>query len=365
MRYKKMWASVLAILTIGACMSACDSTTNNSTSDKGANGDAGKPYEGQTLTVCSWGGAIQEAQRKTIFDPFEEATGCTIVETTDPDPAKIKAMVQSGTMEVDVWDVDCDFVPRGIEADLFEPLDFDVISKDGLIEDFITEYSVPCEVSTICIAWNTDAYSDDNHPTTWTEFFDSAAFPGSRTLYQNPMSMFEAVLMADGVAKDELYPLDVDRVFTYLDAHRDDILTFWDSGAQSVDLVTSGDCALGEIWGGRSISAKKDGQPINYQKEGAILTGDALVIGKGSSNVELANEFISFATQAQTVANYAIEYPGNAPCNIDAYDLMTEEQVEALASSPALVEEQVYVDVQWWYENYDSVYERFQEWKLS
>lgn len=330
-------------------------------------GDGAKKFEGQTLVVCSWGGAIQDAQRKTIFEPFMEETGCIIVEETEPDPAKIKSMVESGNMEIDVWDVDTDFVPRGIAQDLFEKLDFEGagIKTEGMNEAYVTEYSVPCETSTICISWNTDVYSQDNHPANWTEFFDSEKFPGKRTLYTNPMSMLEVVLMADGVAPDELYPLDVDRAFAYLDAHKDDILKFWESGAESVELVAGGECALGEVWGGRSITAKADGQKIDFDPYNAVLASDSFVIGKGSQNKELANAFIAYATSPEVVAKYATEYPGNAPCTTEAYQYMTDEAIAALASSPETSKDQVWVDVDWWFENYDAVYERFQEWKIS
>ena len=325
----------------------------------------GKKWSGKTLTVCSWGGAIQAAQKKIIFDTFAEKYGCTIKEDTDPTPAKVKAAVQANKMEVDVWDVDTDFAFRGEKQGLFEKLDFSVIKKDGLIPNFITEYSVPSECSAICISWNTQKYNDSNRPKNWTEFFDTAKFPGNRTLYSNPMSMLEAVLMADGVAMDQLFPLDVDRAFQYLDKHRKDIQTFWDSGSQSVQLVSSGDDPLGEVWAGRIIKAKDEGQPVDYDWNQAIITSDSWVIGKGSKNVEMANDFISYATSAQIVANYAIEYPGNAPCNNDAYKLMTKEQVDKLASSTEKQKNQVFYDVKWWVDNYDAVYQRFQEWKLS
>ena len=325
----------------------------------------GKKWAGKTLTVCSWGGAIQAAQKKTIFDTFAEKYGCTIKEDTDPTPAKVKAAVQANKMEVDVWDVDTDFAFRGEKQGLFEKLGFNVIKKDGLISNFITEYSVPSECSAICISWNTQKFSDSNRPKNWSEFFDTAKFSGNRTLYSNPMSMLEAVLMADGVAMDKLYPLDVDRAFNYLDKHKKDIQTFWDSGSQSVQLVSSGDDPLGEVWAGRIIKAKDEGQPVDYDWNQAIITADSWVIGKGSKNVEMANDFIAYATSAQVVANYAIEYPGNAPCNNDAYKLMTQAQVDKLASSPEKQKNQVYYDVKWWADNYDTVYQRFQEWKLS
>lgn len=352
-------------LSLTACGGSQTATSSAAGSASAAGASSGKKWAGKTLTVCSWGGAIQAAQKKTIFDKFAEETGCTIVEDTDPSPAKVKAAVQAGKMEVDVWDVDTDFAFRGEKEGLFEKLDFNVIKKDGLVENFITEYSVPSEMSAICISWNTNQFSESNRPKNWTEFFDTAKFPGSRTLYSNPMSMLEAVLMADGVSIDEMYPLDVDRAFKYLDAHKKDIQTFWDSGSQSVQLVSSGDNPLGEVWAGRIIKAKEEGQPVEYDWNQAIITSDSWVIGKGSKNVEMANDFIAFATSAQVVADYAIEYPGNAPCNTDAYKLMTQEQVDKLASSPEKVKNQVYYDVKWWVDNYDAVYQRFQEWKLS
>lgn len=365
----------MAILTAAALvlsMSACSTASSNAgSSTTGAVTSAtstatgAKKWAGKTLTVCSWGGAIQDAQRKIIFYKFSEATGATIVEDTDPSPAKVKAAVDAGKMEVDVWDVDSDFVPRGIKANLFEKLDFNVVSKDGLIPNFVTDYSVPSEIAAICITWNTAKYSQDNHPKTWAEFFDINKYPGNRTLYSNPMSMLEAVLMADGVPMDKLYPLDVDRAFKFLDKYKSNITTFWDSGSQSVELVSGGDTPLGEVWAGRTITAKANGQPIDMDPNQAVLTGDSWVIGKGSKNVEMANDFIAFATSAQVVANYAIEYPGNAPCNTKAYDLMTKDQVAKLASSPEKAKNQVYVDVDWWAANYDAVYQRFQEWKLK
>ncbi|MFA5659120.1 MAG: ABC transporter substrate-binding protein [Oscillospiraceae bacterium] len=357
-KFKKLSAAALAVLMLFTA-TACGKD------DEKSSAEGAKKWEGETLVVCSWGGAIQEAQKKTIFDKFEEEYGCTVIGETDPDPAKIKTMVDSENMEIDVWDVDSDFVPRGIEQGLFEKLDFDVISTEGLIENFITEYSVPAEVSTLCISWNTGSISNDSHPMTWAEFWDTDTYPGKRTLYQNPMSMFEAILLADGVSKDDMYPLDVDRVFDFLDAHKDDIVTFWGSGAESVELVAGGEAVLGSVWGGRVIAAQNDGQPIEKEINEAILAGDSWVIGKGSKNVEMAQDFIAFATSAAVIAEYAKEYPGNAPANTNAYDLMTDEEISKLASNPEKAETQLLIDVDWWYENYDDVYNRFQEWKLG
>jgi putative spermidine/putrescine transport system substrate-binding protein len=352
-----LWLLLAGLLVLTGCNGKKATATESS--------EAKKKWDGQTLVICSWGGAIQDAQRKTLFEAFTAEYGGEIIETTDPDPAKLQSMVSSGNMEIDVWDVDSDFAPRGIAKNLFEPLDFSVIEKEGLVEAFVTDYSVPSEIATLCIAWNTDQLQGGAHPQNWTEYFDSDTFPGKRTLYANPMSMFETVALASGVAPENLYPLDVDRIFNFLDEHRSDILTFWSSGAQSVDLVTGGDATFGEVWGGRVIAAKKSGQSIELEKKGAILTGDSWVIGKGSKNIDMAMDFIAFATTPEVTASYSIEYPGNSPANLNAYDHMTKEQIDALVYSPSMADYQYYVDVNWWFENYDSVYERFQNWLIK
>ena len=371
MKKKTVWkngsriAAGLMAATMICSMTACSGSSGSSSAAAANTATGGKKWSGKTLTVCSWGGAIQAAQKKTIFETFAQKYGCTIKEDTDPTPAKVKAAVQANKMEVDVWDVDTDFAFRGEKQVLFEKLDYNVIKKDGLIKNFVTDYSVPSECPPICISWNTSKYSQANHPKTWQEFFDTSKFPGNRTLYSNPMSMLEAVLMADGVPMDKLYPLDVDRAFKFLEKHKKDISTFWDSGSQSVQLLNSGDDALGELWPGRVIAAKAEGQSVDFDPNEAIIAADSWVIGKGSKNVAMANDFIAYATSAQVVANYSVEYPGNAPANENAYKLMTKEQIDKLASSPEKIKHQVYYNVQWWVDNYDKVYQRFQEWKLQ
>src|SRR5262249_38626942 len=61
--------------------------------------------QARELVVCSWGGAYQEAQRKTMFQPFEKETGIKVVEASPTDYGKLKAMVQSNNIEWDVVDV--------------------------------------------------------------------------------------------------------------------------------------------------------------------------------------------------------------------------------------------------------------------
>src|SRR5580698_3834385 len=59
-----------------------------------------------TVRICSYGGALQDAQRRAYFKPFEELSGIKVIEAEGPDPAKVKAMVDSKNIEYDVTELD-------------------------------------------------------------------------------------------------------------------------------------------------------------------------------------------------------------------------------------------------------------------
>ena len=49
------------------------------------------------------------------------------------------------------------------------------------------------------------------------DYWDAKKFPGPRGMYNAPTYILEFALIADGVPKDKLYPLDVPRAFKSLD----------------------------------------------------------------------------------------------------------------------------------------------------
>src|SRR5215204_4441359 len=76
------------------------------------------------VVISSWGGSFMDAQREAFFAPFQQESGVTVVETTTPEFAKIRAMVESGNVE---WDV-VNIVPSDylalVELGMLEELDY-------------------------------------------------------------------------------------------------------------------------------------------------------------------------------------------------------------------------------------------------
>ena len=53
----------------------------------------------QEIYFASWGGAYQRALEKAWLDPFSNETGIEVYRDTEPEIAKIRAMVDTGNVQ--------------------------------------------------------------------------------------------------------------------------------------------------------------------------------------------------------------------------------------------------------------------------
>jgi putative spermidine/putrescine transport system substrate-binding protein len=203
-------------------------------------------------------------------------------------------------------------------AELLEPLDFGLIPRDEIDPDLgTTDYRVPTSTYGTVLGYNTDA-TGGQEPTGWADFFDTTAFPGKRGVYDYATGgILEIALMADGVAPADLYPLDIDRAIAKLDTIRDDIV-FWTSGAQSRELIGSGEVAMSMIWNGRAWNAiNDDDRPVAILWNEQIVSADYFVVPKGTPNREAAMRWIAYTVCAQTNGKLSSYIP-YGPTNVNA-----------------------------------------------
>ena len=317
--------------------------------------------EGVTLTFVSFGGVYQEAQRKAWLEPYTELTGVQFTEDENSSNATIKAQVEAGQVTWDVVDVGNDF---GLEAhkDLLEPLDFSLIPRDELNEALgISDYRIPDITYGVVLAYNTDATAG-KVPEGWADYFDTTKIPGKRGAWDySEGGMFEFALMADGVAPADLYPLDLPRATAKLDTIKDDIV-FWGSGAESQELIGSGEVAMTMIWNGRGWSAKNsDNKPVEIQWNQQIVTADYLVVPKGSPNKDAAMKFIAYTACAEVNAGPS-EFIPYGPTNTKS--TANPAMVNDLSVSNA-DENSAYFDDAYLAENFDEIDAAWQAWKAG
>ena len=315
----------------------------------------------QQMVFTSWGGTTQDAQTEYWAAPYGEKTGTTVVQDGPTDYGKIKAMVEANAVAWDVVDTEFDWALQAGKAGLLEPLDFTVIDKAKLDPRFVSDYAVGSFYYSFVIGWN-PANFPDAQPTTMADLFDTAKFPGKRTFYKwSAPGVIEAALLADGVPADKLYPLDLDRAFKKLDTIKGDII-WWEGGAQSQQLLASGEAPLGLFWNGRLTALANDGMPVGVSWTDNITAADALVVPKGAKDRAAAMAFIAEATSAKAQADFAAA-TGYAPINLGSPELMDADLRKTLPDAQTAT--QINADMAYWAAHRDEIGNRWYAWQAQ
>src|SRR5205823_2462578 len=85
-------------------------------------------------------------------------------------------------------------------------------------------------------------------PKSWADWWDVKKFPGARSMRDHPVDNLEFALIADGVAMDKLYPLDVDRAFKKLDQIKPHVNVWWSTGQQPAQLLLDKQFWIDDAW---------------------------------------------------------------------------------------------------------------------
>ncbi len=312
-----------------------------------------------TLTICSYGGSYQEAQDKAMFTPFHDANpNVTIKQDSPSSTAKVQAMVEAGQVTWDIVNFADDF---GLDSDAkwLEPIDYSVIDRNQFVDGYANTYRVGSDIEATVIAYRKDKLKGE--PKTFADFFDLQKFPGKRTIWKYaPGGVFEAALLADGVAPDKLYPIDVPRALKKLDTIKSNLI-WWDTGAQSVQFLTSGEATIGLVWCGRAGAAGETA-PVAISWGQWTTQNGWWVVPKGSPNKKVAMEAIKFFTSAQATANLT-KYLPYGPTNKEGATKVDPRFKGNLPNEH--FDTRVAIDFAWWNQNLAKVDPQFQDWLLS
>ena len=318
------------------------------------------------VRVQSWGGTFQDAQREAYFIPFQELTGITVIESEGPDPSQIKAMVDTGNVEQDVVQMDrSDVLFLLQQGDYWEPIDYSLFDTENIAEHHRFEYSVDMLPYATVIGYRNDAFPEG--PQTQADFWNTEAFPGPRTTPGGTGGVtpfLEAAVVAAGTPMDAIYPIDLDLAFESLGNLRGDVVRFWEAGAQPAQMLTDNEAVMAHSWNGRVHIIVQEGAPVTVQWNEAQLATDVWAIPKGAANAENAQKFAAFITLpvSQARLSYLIPY---GSVNAASAELMTEEILATLPTSPAYLEKMWVRDIDWWVENLETVLNTWNEWILS
>lgn len=337
---------------------------------------AALPAEAQSITVVSGGGAYSASQIEAYHKPFAEETGTTVNSADyNFDLGPIRAQVEAGNVHWDVADVEEHQAIRGCAEGLFEELDVASLAPaaDGTPaqEDFIEGTYSECAIGTILFstiyAYDERQFPDgEPQPTTLSDFFDVENFPGRRGLQSKGQGTLEFALMADGVAPEDVYDVlsteeGMNRAFSVLEKVKDDAV-WWETGAQSVQILADGEVAMTISWNGRIQTAIDEDQlPVKIVWDNQMWMLNMWSIPKGGANVDLARQFVEFASQPERMADQA-NYIPYAPVRQSALELVPEDIARTLPTYPENFANALKFDASWWADHGDRTENRFTSW---
>ena len=317
------------------------------------------------ITVADPGGPYGPGFRKGFYDPFEKATGIKVVNVArEAEPtAQFKAMVETRSY---LWDA-CILTlsARDILAkqNLLEPINLKPEDVPGLMREALTPLWMGTDVYSTVFAYRTDRLGA-RPPQSWADFWNVQKFPGRRSLRKNPIDTLEQALLADGAPLDRLYPLDVDRAFKSLDRIKPHVAVWWTGGAQSSQLLQSGEIDMISLWNARAQAVIDGGVPAKIVWNQGLYSIEGWGIPKGCPRADAARQFVKFCAAADRQAAFT-EILSYGPTNLDAYKSIPKERAQSLPTYEANLKLMTIAREDWWSVNRAAMNERFSTWILS
>jgi putative spermidine/putrescine transport system substrate-binding protein len=320
-----------------------------------------------SVTVASWGGAYQDAQRELYFEPFQQETEHSLVEDSWNGGIGALRAKAEGAPTWDVVQVEADELVLGCEEGMLLPIDWEAM---GGQERFLPAAVHECGLGTIvwstALAYDADRFAD-NPPASWADFFDTEKYPGKRALRRGPRQALEFALMADGVPLEEVYDMlatdeGIDRAFAKLDTIKGD-LVWWEAGAQPPQLLASGEVVMTSAYNGRITAANlNEGKNFKIAWDGGyVYQIDSWVVVANAQQPEAAMEFIAYTMNADKQAEMAKRL-AYGPTVQDAAEVLSPEIAANIPASPANIESGLFFDTEYWVDNVERLNERFNAW---
>jgi putative spermidine/putrescine transport system substrate-binding protein len=321
-----------------------------------------KPASAQAkeIVVVNFGGDAVPAMTRAWADPFNKTSAVkAVVDGSGPSSAKMKAMVESGKV---TWDVVDRNLIAGLELgrqNLLEKIDYSIVDKSKVRPGHANEWSIGSYIYANVLAYQTDAFGGRT-PKTWKDFYNFKDFPGKRTMRKHIDGQLETALLADGVAPDKLYPLDVKRALDKIKSIKKDVY-FWSTGAESQQLLRDKEVTMGSVWNTRAMVSKRESNgKVDFTfNEGSAWIG-AWLVPKGNPAGKDAFRFIA-STQDPAGQVMLFEALGNGPVNPAAASMVPANLKALDPGSPDNYRVQIPADTEWYATNSATVLNQYLE----
>ncbi|MDM0031778.1 ABC transporter substrate-binding protein [Variovorax sp. J22P271] len=308
------------------------------------------------IVVANWGGDSTKAMKAAFGSPYAKATGSAVVFDVGPLEGKIKAMVDNQRTVWDAMAIDAFSAISLGKQGYLRAIDYAIVGRDQL-PGTASEFGVPAYLVSHVLTYDARRFGK-NPPRAWSDFWDVEKFPGKRALWKWMGGALEAALMADGVAKDQVFPMDVPRALRRLEALKSHVI-LWDSGAESQQMVRQREVSMASIWHSRATLLRKEtAGAIDFTWHEGVAANDAWSVPKGNPAGDDVWRFLAFV---QTVEPQLVllRQLGVGPTTHQATTASPEDIRQSNPGSPENMAVQCKVDTRWWADNYQATLRQY------
>ncbi len=339
----------------------------------------------EDMTIVSWGGAYSASQNNAYHKPYmANNAGVNIIndESAAEAVAKLRAMKEAGNVTWDVVDVVASDAIRLCDEGLAMEIDHDnmlAAAPDGTpaSKDFgdllVSDCFIPQIVYSTTFGYRTDKVGA-TPPADVCAVFDTATYPGKRSLEKRPINNMEWALLCDGVAKDKIYdvlstPAGVDQALAKLGTIKDDVI-WWSAGADTPQLLADGEVVMGSTYNGRLFALiEEQKQPVAMLWDAQVFDLDGWIVPTGLSAERQARalDYIKFATDTQRLADQA-KYISYGPARASSAPLVGKhaelgiDMAPHMPTDPNNAKNTFLYNYEWWADNRDDLDAKFQAW---
>lgn len=282
------------------------------------------------LVISTWG-LNEDVLKETVFEPFEEEYGVEIVLEVGNNSERLTKMKNNPNSQIDVTYLAESFAEQGIEAGVFEELDYSKIpnaeklnskAKTTVERGFGPAYTL----NSIGIVVDPSAGIEIN---SWEDLWkpelaNKIAIPDITTT--NGPAIVEIAAEKAGV---DVQTDNGEAAFKELEALKPNIVKTYSKSSDLANMFASGEivAAIAADFAYGNIAKAKPEVTYVVPESGTYLNFNTININKNSKNKELAYEFINYAL-SEEVQERTAKALSESPVNTDVE--LTEEEATNL-----------------------------------
>ncbi|MDP1723556.1 MAG: ABC transporter substrate-binding protein [Alphaproteobacteria bacterium] len=273
---------------------------------------------GEDLSIVSFGGITQDAQREVFFEPFSKESGKKIKEINyNGGISQIAEMAKKDKSEWDLVQVEASDLVEGCRNNYFETLNWNLIGqKSEYVRGATHNCGVGSFIWAMVMAYNQDIFQE-NPPQSWADFWDVQKYPGKRGLRKTARFTYEIALLAAGVQGRDVYTiLRAPNGFEQALKKLEELLPhieWWEEGAQPSQWLQTKNVVMSAGYNGRIANAIKDGNNFRMIWKNAIYSIDYWVILKNSHHKDAAYQLLRYMAPLRRQADFAELIPYGPP----------------------------------------------------